>query len=96
MEDYDVDAMLADEDEIQEEGGLEGCQGGGLNGEGCNRKADTLTHPLCEQCCLQLMDTGGTVPNNTGGKEQVKEQSVLEEMEEQIEACKVMTEKEWD
>ena len=95
MEDYDADVILADEERFQEEEGLQGCQGGDLNGEGCNRKADTLTHPLCEQCCLQLMDTGGVVHSSAGVKEQVREQAVLEK-EELVEACMVMTEKEWD
>jgi hypothetical protein len=94
MEDYDEDAMLADEEEIQEEQGLGGCQGGGLNGEGCNRKTGTLTHPLCEQCCLQLMGAGGGVHSSAGVKEQVREQAGLEK-EELMEACMVMTEKEW-
>ena len=94
MEDYEVDDMIADSERSQEEEGVNGCQGGGLSGGGCNRKADTLTHPLCEQCCLQLMNTGGAVPSSTGVKEQVKEQAVLEK-EELMEACMVMTEKEW-
>ena len=94
MEDYGVDDMTADEVRSQKEEGLNGCQGGGLSGGGCNRRADTPTHPLCEQCCLQLLNTGGAVPSSTGVREQVKEQAVLEK-EELMEACMVMTEKEW-